>query len=52
MYHSISHWVVAPVVGWLAGVSVLVVSYLTSLILEERRRIRRMNQERHRLGLL
>ena len=52
MYHSISSWVVAPIVGWLAGVSVLLVAYLISLTLEERRRNRRMDQERHRLGLL
>jgi hypothetical protein len=45
-------FVVAPILGWMATVSVLVVAYLASLFLEERRRNRRMNQERQRLGLL
>jgi hypothetical protein len=39
------------VVGWLAVVSLLVVAYLASLTIEEKRRNRRMNAERQRLGL-
>jgi hypothetical protein len=44
-------FVVAPLIGWLAVVSVLLVAYLASLYVEERRRNRRMNAERDRLGL-
>jgi hypothetical protein len=39
------------VVGWMAVVSLLVVAYLTSLTIEEKRRNRRMNAERQRIGL-
>jgi hypothetical protein len=39
------------VIGWLATVSLLIVAYLTSLTIEEKRRNRRMNAERQRLGL-
>jgi hypothetical protein len=39
------------VITWLAVVSLLVVAYLTSLTIEEKRRNRRMNAERQRLGL-
>jgi hypothetical protein len=39
------------VISWLAIVSLLVVAYLTSLTIEEKRRNRRMNAERQRLGL-
>jgi hypothetical protein len=39
------------VVCWLATVSLLIVAYLTSLTIEEKRRNRRMNAERQRLGL-
>jgi hypothetical protein len=39
------------VVSWMAVVSLLVVAYLTSLTIEEKRRNRRMNAERQRLGL-
>jgi hypothetical protein len=39
------------VVSWMAVVSLLVVAYLTSLAIEEKRRNRRMNAERQRLGL-
>lgn len=39
------------VIAWLATVSLLVVAYLTSLTIEEKRRNRRMNAERQRLGL-
>ena len=39
------------VISWLAVVSLLVVAYLTSLTIEEKRRNRRMNAERQRLGL-
>jgi hypothetical protein len=39
------------VIAWMAVVSLLVVGYLTSLTIEEKRRNRRMNAERQRLGL-
>jgi hypothetical protein len=39
------------VIGWLAVVSLLVIAYLASLTIEEKRRNRRMNAERQRLGL-
>lgn len=39
------------VIAWLAVVSLLVVAYLTSLTIEEKRRNRRMNAQRQRLGL-
>jgi hypothetical protein len=39
------------VIGWLAVVSLFIVAYLTSLKIEEKRRNRRMNAERQRLGL-
>jgi len=39
------------VVSWMAVVCLLVVAYLTSLTIEEKRRNRRMNAERQRLGL-
>ena len=42
---------VAPVVVWMAVVSVIVVTYLLTLEIEQRRRNRRMDQERERLGL-
>lgn len=41
----------APLLAWMAVVSLVVIGYLTSLEFQERRRNRRMNQERHRLGL-
>ena len=51
MHNSALHFIIAPLLGWLAVVSLLVIAYLTSLEIQERRRNRRMNQERHRLGL-
>ena len=39
------------VISWMAVVSLLVIAYLTSLTIEEKRRNRRMNAERQRLGL-
>ena len=39
------------VIIWMAVVSLLFVAYLTSLTIEEKRRNRRMNAERQRLGL-
>lgn len=42
---------VLPVLGWLVTVSLLLVGYLVSLTIEEKRHNRRMNQERERLGL-
>jgi hypothetical protein len=51
MQNSAYTFLVVPVIGWLSVVSLLVVAYLTSLMIEERRRHRRMDQERERLGL-
>jgi hypothetical protein len=51
MQNSAYTFLVVPVIGWLSVVSLLLVAYLTSLMLEERRRNRRMDQERARLGL-
>jgi len=39
------------IIAWMAAVSLLVVAYLTSLTIEEKRRNRRMNAHRQRLGL-
>jgi hypothetical protein len=39
------------VISWMAVVSLLLVAYLTSLTIEEKRRNRRMNAQRQRLGL-
>jgi len=43
--------VVAPILGWLAVVSLFIVGYLIKLEIAERRRNRRMNEKRIRLGL-
>jgi hypothetical protein len=51
MQNNTYTFIVVPVIGWLSVVSLLVVAYLTSLMVEERRRNRRMDQERERLGL-
>jgi hypothetical protein len=51
MQYTPFNLIVAPLLAWMAVVSVLVVAYLASLEIQERRRNRRMNQERHRLGL-
>jgi hypothetical protein len=51
MHNSAFNFIVFPLLTWLAVVALLVVSYLASLEIQERRRNRRMNQERHRLGL-
>jgi hypothetical protein len=51
MQNSAYTFLVVPVIGWLSVVSLLLVAYLTSLMIEERRRNRRMDQERARLGL-
>ena len=50
MNHSYTSLVV-PVLGWLVTVSLLLVGYLVSLTIEEKRHNRRMNEERERLGL-
>jgi hypothetical protein len=42
---------VTVVVAWMAVVSLLFVAYLTSLAIEEKRRNRRMNGKRQRLGM-
>ena len=44
-------YVVAPLLGWMVIVSLLLVGYLVSLTIEEKRRNRRMNEERERMGL-
>jgi len=46
------NYVVIPLIGWLAGVSVLIVAYLVRLEIQERRRHRRMDEQRARLGLI
>jgi hypothetical protein len=51
MHTSTYNFLIAPLLGWMAVVSLLVIAYLASLEVEERRRNRRMNQERQRLGL-
>ena len=51
MHTSAFSFILAPLVGWLAVVSLLVVGYLGSLLVEEKRRNRRMDAERQRLGL-
>jgi len=51
MQQSAFSFLVGPLIGWLAVVSLLVVAYLASLELEERRRNRQMDRERDRLGL-
>ncbi len=52
MTNSAYTLIVAPLVGWMATVCLLVVAYLATLAIQEKRRNRRMDQERHRLGLL
>lgn len=51
MQNSAYTFLVVPLIGWLSVVSLLVVAYLATLAIEERRRNRRMDQERERLGL-
>ena len=51
MHASAYSFVVAPLIGWLAVVSLLLVGYLGALMIEEKRRNRQMNIERARLGL-
>jgi hypothetical protein len=51
MHDNTFGFLVVPVVGWLAVVSLLIVAYLGSLAVEEKRRNRRMDEERERLGL-
>jgi len=51
MQNSAYTFLVVPLIGWLSVVSLLVVAYLATLAIEERRRHRRMDQERERLGL-
>ena len=51
MHTSAFSFILAPLLGWLAVVSLLVVAYLGSLFVEEKRRNRHMNAERQRLGL-
>jgi hypothetical protein len=42
---------VAPLLGWLVGLSLVVVFYLLTLVIKEYRRNRRLDAERRRLGL-
>jgi len=49
--HNGYNFFMMAVMGWMAVVSLLVVAYLASLEVQERRRNRRMNKERERLGL-
>ncbi len=49
--HNGYNFLLFSILGWMALVSLLVVAYLTSLEVQERRRNRRMNKERQRLGL-
>ena len=51
MHANAFSFIVAPLLGWLAVVSLLLVGYLGSLFVEEKRRNRRMDLERERLGL-
>ncbi len=51
MYNSTFNFLVAPLLCWMAVVSIIIVGYLCTLEFQERRRNRRMNAERHRLGL-
>jgi len=44
--------IVIPAVSWLAAGSIIFVGYLIRLEIKERIRNRRMDAERHRLGLL
>jgi ABC-type protease/lipase transport system fused ATPase/permease subunit len=51
MINNVFTYFVAPVLGWLTLVSVLVVVYLAWLEIAERRHKRRLNAKRARLGL-
>jgi len=51
MYNSTFNFFVAPLLCWMAVVSIGIVGYLCLLEFQERRRNHRMNAERHRLGL-
>ena len=51
MQQSAFTYLMAPVLGWLVTVSILVVAYLGSLTFQEWRRNREMDRERERLGL-
>jgi hypothetical protein len=51
MQYTPFNLIVAPLLAWMAVVSILVFDYVASVEIQERRRNRRMNQERHRLGL-
>lgn len=49
--HNGYNFLMFSILGWMALVSILVVAYLASLEIQERRRNRRMNRERQRIGL-
>jgi hypothetical protein len=51
MFNSYNY-VVVPLISWMATVSLIVVVYLAKLEIQERRRNRRMDEQRARLGLL
>jgi hypothetical protein len=43
--------IVAPLLGWATALSLVVVAYLASLEISERRRNRRLDAKREQLGL-
>ncbi len=47
----LSAFIVGPLLGWLAGWSIILVAYLLRLEIRDLRRHRRMEAERERLGL-
>ena len=51
MHNNSYSVILVPLLSWLATVFVVVVAYLGSLYLEEKRVHRRLNAERQRLGL-
>ncbi len=52
MPHTFSNLIVAPIIGWLTLMALVVVGYLLSLEIAERRRNRRLDAKRAELGLL
>ncbi len=52
MPNTFFNFVVAPIIGWLTVTSLVIVGYLVSLEIAERRKNRRLNAKRAELGLL
>ncbi len=50
MHNTIFTFLVAPVLGWLAVASLLIVAYLVSLEIAERRRSRRLEEKRAQMS--